>query len=297
LNNKKKGLIDNTIQNLERVENELRTRPNDWVVDVNEDTETIQFKPIDVARFCAPYFFDHTDVCMFMSATILNKRTFCKWHGIDAKDTCYIQQKSPFDIDRRPIFVKPVGSMAYKSIQNTKPRTIPEIKKIMAKHGNQKGLIHTNSHHLTKYLYEELNDPRVITYTKMSKYDRPNREEVINDFIASDEPLVLVAPSVDEGVDLPGDLCRFQVIYKIPFPDLSDKQIKARMKKDKKWYAYKTVTSLVQSYGRGMRKEDDYCDTYITDKDILSVMNDKWRKCVYFMPEYFTEAVQVCNEN
>lgn len=72
---------------------------------------------------------------------------------------------------------------------------------------------------------------------------------------------------------------------------MGNKQIKARMDKDKDWYAYKTVISLVQAYGRGMRHKDDYCITYITDSDINKVLKDKWRRCVKFFPEYFLEAI------
>ena len=137
--------------------------------------------------------------------------------------------------------------MAYKNINKTKPRTIPIIEDILKKHDLDKGLIHTHNHKLTRYIIDELGDPRLISYTNTDKNSRnkPVREEVIQKLVSSENPLVLVAPSVDEGIDLPDDLCRFQIIYKIPYPDMGNKQIKARMDKDKDWYAYKTVISLV----------------------------------------------------
>ena len=58
---------------------------------------------------------------------------------------------------------------------------------------------------------DKLDNPRLITH------DKENKTEVIEKFIKSDEPLVLISPSMGEGVDLPGDLCRFQIIYKLPF--------------------------------------------------------------------------------
>jgi Rad3-related DNA helicase len=142
---------------------------------------------------------------------------------------------------------------------------------------------------------DELSNPRLISYTNIKKNSRnkPIREDVIQRLMDSENPLVLVAPSVDEGIDLPDDLCRFQIIYKVPYPDMGNKQIKARMKKDPDWYAYKTVISLVQAYGRGMRHKDDYCITYITDSDINNVLKDKWRRCLKFIPEYFLEAIDV----
>ena len=79
------------------------------------------------------------------------------------------------------------------------------------------------------------------------------------------DPRVLVSPSMSEGVDLPYEKCQFQVIYKIPFPYLGDPQINQRKQQDPSWYAYKTIMTLLQAYGRGMRAEDDYCETYILD--------------------------------
>ena len=116
-----------------------------------------------------------------------------------------------------------------------------------------------------------------------------NREAVLKHFEEDKNPLVLVSPSMSEGVDLPYDKCRFQIIYKIPFPYLGDKQVFMRQKRDKRWYAYKTVMTLMQAYGRGMRAEDDYCATYILDSDIrLLFRSPMYRSLV---PEFFKEAI------
>ena len=110
------------------------------------------------------------------------------------------------------------------------------------------------------------------------------------DFFEKDEnPLVLVSPSMSEGVDLPYDKCRFQIIYKMPFPYLGDKQVNMRMKRDKKWYAYKTVMTLMQAYGRGMRAEDDSCYTYIIDSDINMLFKSPMYRSQ--IPDFFKEAV------
>jgi Rad3-related DNA helicase len=92
---------------------------------------------------------------------------------------------------------------------------------------------------------------------------------------------------MNEGVDLPGDLCRFQIIYKLPYPDLSDKQIRLRANADEDWYNYKTSLALIQAYGRGMRHEDDYCTTYLIDSRIRQfVKKDR------FMPDEFRDLCQ-----
>jgi hypothetical protein len=97
---------------------------------------------------------------------------------------------------------------------------------------------------------------------------------------------------MDEGVDVPGDLCRFQIIYKIPYPDLGDKQIYSRMELDSHWYDYKTSLRLVQTHGRGMRYDDDYCTTYFIDNRFKNyVLTNR------FLPDTFKEAIKTRYSN
>jgi len=70
-----------------------------------------------------------------------------------------------------------------------------------------------------------------------------------------------------EGVDLHGDLSRFQVICKVPYPYLGDKLVKKKMHKWKWWYPRQTVKTIVQSTGRSVRNADDFAITYILDAD------------------------------
>ena len=132
----------------------------------------------------------------------------------------------------------------------------------MDEHKDEKGIIHTVSATCKDYLLESLNDERLIDHNTQ------NRIEQLEKFKKSNDPLVFISPSMNEGVDLPGDLCRFQIIYKLPYPDLADKQIRMRANADEDWYDYKTSLSLIQTYGRGMRFENDYCKTYFIDSRI-----------------------------
>ena len=129
-----------------------------------------------------------------------------------------------------------------------------------------------------------------IKNNRLRDHNSRNREYKLQQFEKSEEPLVLVSPSMSEGVDLPYEQCQFQIIYKIPFPYLGDKQVNQRRLKDPKWYAYKTVMTLIQAYGRGMRAEDDYCETYIIDGNIRMLFYNKLYKPL--IPEFFNEALQ-----
>ena len=115
-------------------------------------------------------------------------------------------------------------------------------------------------------------------------------KHIIEEFKSSTDANVLVSPSVNEGVDLPGDECRFQIIYKIPYPDLGDRQISMRNAIDPKWYDYKTSLSLVQTHGRGMRFEDDYCTTYFIDSRLDGYLSHDFFMN-HFIPDTFTDAI------
>jgi Rad3-related DNA helicase len=190
---------------------------------------------------------------------------------------------SPFTKEKRPIILNLAGKMSANRIKNTAQKTIPILQEILKKHEGDKGLIHTHSYKCQQYITNNLYNSRLVSHTSK------NREQVLNFFEKDENPLVLVSPSMSEGVDLPYDKCRFQVIYKIPFPYLGDKQVNMRMKRDKKWYAYKTVMTLMQAYGRGMRAEDDSCYTYIIDSDINMLFKSPMYRSL--IPDFFKEAV------
>ena len=52
---------------------------------------------------------------------------------------------------------------------------------------------------------------------------------------------------MSEGVDLKGDLSKFQILCKVPFPYLGDAIVKKRMNKRESWYPLQTAKTIVQS--------------------------------------------------
>lgn len=73
-----------------------------------------------------------------------------------------------------------------------------------------------------------------------------------------------------EGVDLLGDLSRFQVVVKVPFLNFKDPYVAARKKRDARWYDWQTAMHLIQATGRSVRSETDFAETYILDRDFES---------------------------
>ncbi len=273
--------IQSTTFRLKKLKENLQKEPRNWVIDPTD--EGVSFKPLRIHHYAEDYLFKYGDVVIFLSATILSHKMFSKWLGLNPKEVYHIKADSPFPPEKRPIELKLAGKMSANRVKHTAPKTLPILNKILKLHEDDKGLIHTNSYKCQNYITRNLPNSRLISHNST------NRERILKYFEKNQDPLVLVSPSMSEGVDLPYDKCRFQVIYKIPFPYLGDKQVNMRRKRDQRWYAYKTVMTLMQAYGRGMRAEDDSCVTYILDSDIKMLLKSPLYKSL--IPDFFKEAI------
>jgi len=92
------------------------------------------------------------------------------------------------------------------------------------------------------------------------------------------------------GLDLKDDLSRFQIIAKVPYPDLGDRWTDAKRKASKQWYTWQTALRLVQGYGRSVRSKDDWAKTYVLDSGFENFV----KKNKNILPDWFTEAIQAC---
>jgi len=274
--------LKNELDDYERFISYMEEDSGNWILEDNNDF--IHFKPLKIDKYAKDYLFKFGEICLFMSATILDYKNFAKWLGLDERDVKFIEVETPFKASKRPIDVSRSVDMNFNKLKRNAPKTIDFISEILAKHKNDKGLIHTVSYQCSDYLKKNLNNKRLMSHGSF------NRMRVLEKFEKSKKPQVLLSPSMSEGVDLPYDKCRFQIIYKIPFPPIMDKQISLRKKKDSYWYPYQTMMNLVQTYGRGMRAEDDYCQTYVIDKRLKFYVYESplYRRLV---PKFFKEAI------
>lgn len=245
-------------------------------------------KPIDV-RKQAKSFLDKAHTRIFLTATIGNKDLFTDWLGLDSNDSYLIEADSPFKVENRPIYLnygrKMSGYNPVKQRQNWKTKlALDTIYEIINKHGGERGCIHTVSNAQTSFITDFL-DTKNISYINVSGKDR---NKLLNEYIENDGIRLLIGSAIKDGVDLKDELCRFQILFKIPYPYLGDKQIKARMNRESVWYTYQTVMDLLQAYGRGIRNEDDYCSFYVLDSDIKRLL--KTNRDLF--SRYFLEAIQ-----
>jgi ATP-dependent DNA helicase DinG len=188
-------------------------------------------------------------------------------------------------VKNRRIYMKNTAWLSAKTMSESLPKIADAVDEIMLKHNNEKGIIHTTSYAQLQFIKDHIkkeNQDRLIeTGTRM------DRTEVLERHYSSKKPTVLISPSLHLGVDLKDDLSRFQIVVKVPYPDLTDKKIAKMKERDQKWYTWNTVLRLVQAYGRSVRSKDDYATTYVLDSSISYLL----KNAQDIVPKWFTEAI------
>jgi Rad3-related DNA helicase len=162
---------------------------------------------------------------------------------------------------------------------------VNKIDQIIDRRLDRKGIIHTVSYARVD-LIKQWSRHRDIMMTHQTATTR----DVVADFKRARAPAVLVSPSMATGWDFPYDECNYQIIGKVPFPDSRDKVLQARTKIDPVYSYYITMQSLVQASGRGMRAEDDICETIVVD-DHISWFIGKWGATL--APAWFRQAYKI----
>ncbi len=268
---------------------EYKANPNNWVLESNWNEKTKQkelsLEPIWAYDYLDKYVFSNYDMVFLMSGTILDKNLFCQLNGLDVTKAVYYSIPSPFPLRNRPIFYMPIGKMSYKQKEETFKNYIPYIKKLLDKYKGKKGIIHTNSFELAKWIQDSVKDPRLVFH------DSSNKDEILKMHKESEEPTVIVSPSMDTGVSFDNDDARFQIIAKVPYPSLASQKNKLRQSNNPDWYSWKTVAGLIQMTGRPVRSDMDYADTIIIDGGFGDVM----KHSSHFIPDWIQEAIKRIN--
>jgi len=291
----KELLIDivQDIDKLTRTINNILSNPNNWIVSEvhkeNYDITRVDLKPLDPSKYIKAVV-EKCPKTLIMSATILNEKTFERNLGLSSEDnsTKFIQIQSDFPIENRPIFPLSVEYLNFSNLQqmDVKAKISRAIDNIMHIHSNDKGIIHTSSYEQLNFIKDNLsktNSRRLILTDPEIE-----RDEVIREHSESKKPTVLISPSLHTGLDLKDNLSRFQIITKVPYPNISDKWTSEKRKINEEWYYWQTALRLVQAYGRSIRSKDDWAKTYVLD----SAFNYFIKVNKNILPKWFLSAIR-----
>ena len=255
----------------------------------DSEKDTITFNCLDESYLMSNYFRSNCGKRMYMSATIGDPDAFSHDVAITGKKF-YLRMPSVFDYTMSPIFFIKDYELSYRKKDYSLPYIVRMIDGVLDMYKNFRGIIQTGSYAFAKTLKESLskeNAKRIILYE-----DSASKNESLELYKIS-ENRVLVGPSLIEGLSFDDDLCRFQIIMKVPYPSLADKFVAAKMKYDNQWYSNTTAISILQGVGRGVRNMSDWCVTFILDGCFLRLFQMSYKM---FPPE-FCQRIKVLDSN
>ena len=247
---------------------------------------TISFKPVKVDKVAGEKLWKLGDKWLLMSATPISSfqmvRDDLGWQG----EFRTVTMPSQFPVENRPIVVRPVGNMSRKTQVEDRGKLLAALDGVILDHSHENVLVHTVSYQLAIWLADEL---KMLTETPIWWYSSSaEKVSVVEHFKSCGG--ILIAPSLDRGVDLPDDLCSVIVVAKVPFPNLGDRQVSARMHGPggQTWYNVQAVRSIVQMTGRGVRHKEDRAVTYILD----SQFDRLWNSARGMFPKWWVDALE-----
>lgn len=153
---------------------------------------------------------------------------------------------------------------------------------MIQEHDEDRGIIHCCSEALRDQMLADLRarfGDRILTHGK-----KREREEGLENLRASRNG-VLCSMAMTEGINLEYADARFCVFPKVPWADMGDPYVKARMARDGEWYSNQAAVNIVQGSGRVVRHADDYGATYIFDSSFGRVLREAT------FPEWWLQAL------
>jgi ATP-dependent DNA helicase DinG len=260
-------------------------RPTDWVCDL--DGMRARFAPTKVSPYAEQYLFRGIPHVVLMSATMTRKTT--QLLGIDPNQMSFWEAPSKFPINRRPVISvnpHPPVRVDMRMHEDTKFMLMRRVDRLIEDRRalGWKGIIHCVSYARMKEILASSEHKDI-----MLTHDAGGTRETIRQFKERPGPLVLVSPSIMTGYDFPHDECRYQIILKVPMPDMRDAIMQIRKELDAEYAGYLAMQKLVQGCGRGMRGPDDWCETLVVDDHFADWWFKRYRK---HAPRWFVDAVQ-----
>ena len=170
---------------------------------------------------------------------------------------------STFDFQQSPVYFFNKFKMTFRERENSFIHLKSVIYSICkTKFMKQRGMIQTGSYEFAKRLYDDAPDD---IKARMLVYNGSREKFTVVKLHQMSQDSILVGPTLNTGIDLPGDECRFIIILKVPYPTLVDKLVNERNKLYPRWYNSHTSNEIIQGIGRGVRYNGDWCVTYILD--------------------------------
>jgi len=252
-------------------------KPKDLKKQQNEHEVTV--KPIFVGEmFECLHNAEHN---LFMSATVTE--SYMKRTMTLPGTTKHIRLAPQFPPEnKKVVFLKP-QTLNYTTMKDPEvvKRLCANVWQIVEHHtkAGERGIVLCPSFNVVQSIAETLRGVKIPGLRVFEQVRGQKLAELLDDFKDYEGgPAVILTPSGFEGIDLPGDLSRYQVIVKAPFGSLGDRRIEHILNVYPDIYSLITLMKVVQGAGRSVRSKEDHAVTYMLDTAIqrLWTKNNEW---------------------
>ena len=257
----------------------------DWVIEWIIPSKRVAFTPIWPAKYAEGSLFLSIPKILLMSATLRPYTMHLLGVGIDQYD--FFESPSTFPPASRPVYWIPTVSLSYRSQEEDLRYWLARIDEIIGGRLDRKGIIHTVSYRLTKFVLDNSKYRSL-----MLSHDSKTTRSTIEKYKRAQPPSVLVSPAITTGYDFPGSDARYNIVGKLPFPDLKSALLQARMESDPYYLDYIVAKSVTQAAGRSTRSETDFSEVFIIDNNWARFI--KSRRALF--PTWFLAACKTLKQ-
>lgn len=254
--------------------------PQEWR---GKPADCISLIPVDVRTRTSPLWGKDVRKIVLMSAT-LNRLDVVNL-GLDRRRVMYIELPSSIPPENRPIVYHPVADMRYSGRESSARRMAQWIlDEFLPAHESEKGLVHA-TYAVARMLEDAARTSSSPQARRLMFHSATNKAQVLRGFMeaAPTAGSVLVGSGMEEGLDLAGDLARFQLITQVPRPSVADPATAWLAEHKPEEYEWEVVRKLRQMCGRVCRGPEDWGVTVIADRSFQyrelksSFLGPSWR--------------------
>jgi len=244
-----------------------------------EPEEFIRVSPLDGRLHSSPLWPASVSKILLASATLSD--IDIEAMGLSRRRVAWVKMRSEIPVESRRLLWWPM-------IDGRHGRHTPEdigaaIAQVLEHYKGQRGIIHATyslARHLETSPALAANRHRLLFHQ-----DAQTKTTVLADFlrdVGAGDSRTLVISGQYEGLDLPGDLARFQILTQVPRRSIGDSGYRWLAENRPRDYEWLAVRDLAQAYGRVCRGPDDFGDTILIDssagKELDSDLAPDWLK-------------------
>ena len=245
--------------------------------------DVILARPLSVSD-APPIFWPRGKVrkIVLMSATIDSNLDLSDL-GLASRRVWTFNADSPIPAENRPIIREYVSNrtLSAGTLPIILPKLVGKLEELAGRHSGEKGIVHA-TYSMSRQLQFAGLSGRFRFHTAESA------RRSLKAWLESEGDDILVACGMTEGLDLAEDLARWQVIAKIPWPNLGNVAMRWMAESRPEWYAWQTIREVIQASGRVCRTPTDEGLTYILDPGIDRLLRDQ----PGLFPDWYTDAIR-----